>query len=246
MRPRPGHQVDYITLFTLRELGRRVLGLEDEIARLDILLEPIVVDHAWDLLSLYGCGTFAAATLSVAAGDRPQRIRSEAAWAHLCGAAPVPGRVGQDQREDATQPQRQPARQLGAAPHRVDPHGQPPTHPHLRRAPTGRRAAAPRRSCDHSSATSPAKPSSTCPDPTSDHPKLWGGSGSCIRLARLLLPLDSTCRPTPTRSDRGQRGLLEACPPSGRPLSCPPTPRTSPLTSLEASVWGTPVNVGRS
>ena len=68
--------------------------MEDEIARLDILLEPIVVDHAWDLLSLYGCGTFAAATLSVAAGDRPQRIRSEAAWAHLCGAAPVPAGSG--------------------------------------------------------------------------------------------------------------------------------------------------------
>ena len=94
MRPRPGHQVDYITLLTLRELGRRVLGLEDEIDRLDTLLEPIVVDHAWDLLSLYGCGTFAAATLSVAAGDRPQRIRSEGAWAHLCGTAPVPASSG--------------------------------------------------------------------------------------------------------------------------------------------------------
>ena len=93
MRPRPGHQVDYITLFTLRELGRRVLGLEDEIARLDILLEPIVVDHAWDLLSLYGCGTFAAATLSVAAGDRPPTdpLRSGVGSP---GAAPVPAGSG--------------------------------------------------------------------------------------------------------------------------------------------------------
>ncbi len=98
MRPRPGHQVDYVTLFTLRELGRRVLGLEDEIGRLDTLLEPIVAAHAWDLLSLYGCGTFVAATLSVTAGDRPATdpLRSGVGAPVRHGASP--GRVGQDQR----------------------------------------------------------------------------------------------------------------------------------------------------
>jgi transposase len=30
----------------------------------------------------------------VAAGDNPGRIRSEAAWAHLCGVAPVPASSG--------------------------------------------------------------------------------------------------------------------------------------------------------
>ena len=32
--------------------------------------------------------------LLVAAGDHPERLRSEAAWAHLCGAAPIPASSG--------------------------------------------------------------------------------------------------------------------------------------------------------
>jgi transposase len=30
----------------------------------------------------------------VAAGDNPERLRSEAAWAHLCGVAPIPASSG--------------------------------------------------------------------------------------------------------------------------------------------------------
>ena len=32
--------------------------------------------------------------LLVAAGDHPQRLRSESSWAHLCGAAPIPASSG--------------------------------------------------------------------------------------------------------------------------------------------------------
>ncbi|MGZ4681787.1 MAG: transposase, partial [Acidimicrobiales bacterium] len=46
------------------------------------------------LLNLFGCGVFVTATLCIAAGDRPERIRSEAAWAHLCGTAPIPAGSG--------------------------------------------------------------------------------------------------------------------------------------------------------
>ena len=42
------------------------------------------------LLALYGVGPNTAALLLIAAGDHPARLRSEAAWAHLCGAAPIP------------------------------------------------------------------------------------------------------------------------------------------------------------
>ncbi|MGD0064869.1 MAG: transposase, partial [Streptosporangiaceae bacterium] len=35
-----------------------------------------------------------AALLLIAAGDHPERLRSEAAWAHLCGAAPIPASSG--------------------------------------------------------------------------------------------------------------------------------------------------------
>ena len=42
------------------------------------------------LLAVYGVGADTAAILLVAAGDNAARLRSEAAWAHLCGVAPIP------------------------------------------------------------------------------------------------------------------------------------------------------------
>lgn len=45
-------------------------------------------------VALYGVGVDTAAALLVAAGDHPERLRSEAAWAHLCAAAPVPSSSG--------------------------------------------------------------------------------------------------------------------------------------------------------
>ena len=46
------------------------------------------------LLALYGVGPDTAALLLIAAGDHPERLRSEAAWAHLCAAAPIPASSG--------------------------------------------------------------------------------------------------------------------------------------------------------
>jgi transposase len=43
---------------------------------------------------VYGLGPRTAALLLIAAGDHPGRLRSEAAWAHLCGAAPIPASSG--------------------------------------------------------------------------------------------------------------------------------------------------------
>src|SRR5262249_2287375 len=42
----------------------------------------------------YGVGPDTAAVLLIAAGDHPGRLRSEAAWAHLCAAAPIPASSG--------------------------------------------------------------------------------------------------------------------------------------------------------
>jgi transposase len=39
-------------------------------------------------------GPDTAALLLIAAGDHPERLRSEAAWAHLCAAAPIPASSG--------------------------------------------------------------------------------------------------------------------------------------------------------
>ena len=46
------------------------------------------------LLALYGIGPHTAALLLIAAGDHPERLRCEAAWAHLCAAAPIPASSG--------------------------------------------------------------------------------------------------------------------------------------------------------
>ena len=78
----------------LRELGRRVQQLEAEIARIDTELEALVVATAPRMLDVYGCGVHAASLLLVAAGDNPDRLKSEAAWAHLCGTAPIPASSG--------------------------------------------------------------------------------------------------------------------------------------------------------
>jgi len=43
-----------------------------------------------ELLDVFGVGPDTAAALVMAAGDNPERLHSEAAWAHLCGVAPVP------------------------------------------------------------------------------------------------------------------------------------------------------------
>ena len=45
-----------------------------------------------------GLVTHTAALLLIAAGDHPERLRSEAAWAHLCGAAPIPASSGKTRR----------------------------------------------------------------------------------------------------------------------------------------------------
>src|SRR5918996_1563338 len=72
----------------------RVLALDDELAAIDALLAPLVAATAPSLLGLHGVGVDTAATLLVAAGDNPGRLRSEAAWAHLCGVAPIPASSG--------------------------------------------------------------------------------------------------------------------------------------------------------
>ena len=47
---------------------------------------------------MYGVGYDVAAKLLVAAGDNPDRLRSEAAFAHLCGVAPLEASSGKTHR----------------------------------------------------------------------------------------------------------------------------------------------------
>ena len=72
-------------------------ALSSSTAQLDLLDEfivPLVTTRAPGLLALYGIGPDTAALLLIAAGDHPGRLRSEAAWAHLCATAPIPASSG--------------------------------------------------------------------------------------------------------------------------------------------------------
>ena len=94
LRPRPGSMVRYHTLLSLRELGRRAQFPGAQLERLGQLIVPLVAARAPGLLRLHGVGPDTAATLLIAAGDHPGRLRSEAAWAHLCATAPIPASSG--------------------------------------------------------------------------------------------------------------------------------------------------------
>jgi transposase len=98
LRPRPGAVVSYATRIALRELGRRAHFPGGQLERLNELIVPLVTAHAPDLLALHGIGPDTAAVLLIAAGDHPERLRSEAAWAHLCATAPIPASSGKTTR----------------------------------------------------------------------------------------------------------------------------------------------------
>ncbi|MDQ0843363.1 IS110 family transposase [Streptomyces sp. V1I6] len=82
----------------LRRLARRYQHLSEEIADADAELEPLVAQAAPTLVALPGVGTETAAQLLITAGDNPDRLKSEASFAHLCAAAPVPASSGRTHR----------------------------------------------------------------------------------------------------------------------------------------------------
>jgi transposase len=104
---RPGAKRDAasLTKFTLRMLARRAITLQEEIAEIDGILKPLVKETAPELVATLGIGTDAASALLVAADDNPERLRNEAAFAHLCSASPLEASSGKQQRHRA-QPQR--------------------------------------------------------------------------------------------------------------------------------------------
>jgi transposase len=97
---RPGAKRDIVSLtkFTLRMLAKRAIALEEEITEIDAILTPLVNETAPELVATLGIGTDAASTLLVAAGDNPERLRNEAAFAHLCGASPIDASSGKQER----------------------------------------------------------------------------------------------------------------------------------------------------
>lgn len=86
------------TKLAMRSLARRHLRLSEEIAGLDRQLAHLVAEATPALASMRGVGTDTAAALLVAAGDNPERLKSEASFARLCGVAPLAASSGKTSR----------------------------------------------------------------------------------------------------------------------------------------------------
>lgn len=98
-KPRPGRLADITaaTKSTLATLARRIHRFNEEIADLDHDLDGLVAETAPTLVAMFGVGTDIAGQLLATVGDNPERLSSSAAFAHLCGAAPIPATSGRTQ-----------------------------------------------------------------------------------------------------------------------------------------------------
>jgi transposase len=117
MRPNKGSDpIVFTTNVVIRNLARRIKGLNNEMAEVDRMLTTLIENTAPSLLELYGVGTDTAASLLVAAGDNPGRLHNERSWAHLCGVTPLPASSGKTTRYRLN---RGGDRQANAALHRI-------------------------------------------------------------------------------------------------------------------------------
>ncbi|MFC4613085.1 IS110 family transposase, partial [Streptomyces maoxianensis] len=76
-------------VYTLRTLACRIHTLAADIRNLTARIKANVEAVAPALLDQYGVGADSAAVLLIAAGDNPDRLTGEAAFAALCGVSPV-------------------------------------------------------------------------------------------------------------------------------------------------------------
>jgi transposase len=86
------------TKLALRHLARRYQALTAEIEDLDAHLKALVAQAHPKLPTVHGVGPETAAQLLITCGDNPDRLASSAAFAALCGVAPIPASSGKTTR----------------------------------------------------------------------------------------------------------------------------------------------------
>ena len=84
--------------WALKELARRIGFLNDQLERLATRINTLAATTAPALVGMPGVGPHVAAQLLAAAGDNPDRLHSDAAFAKLCGACPIPASSGKTNR----------------------------------------------------------------------------------------------------------------------------------------------------
>lgn len=90
LRPRGLETPEDANRHALRSIAKRWIALNDEIKDLEAQIEQLVLQRAPHLLDEFGIGVDTAAEILIVAGDNPERIRSEAAFAKLAGISPIP------------------------------------------------------------------------------------------------------------------------------------------------------------
>lgn len=100
LRPDQDHLEDpvHAAKAALRSIAQRARSLREEITSLDTQIHALVAATAPATLAVFALGPDTTAALLVAAGDNPDRLRSERAFAHLCGVAPIPASSGKTNR----------------------------------------------------------------------------------------------------------------------------------------------------
>lgn len=92
--PDTGPDTTAAVIHTLRLLARRIDQLTSEARDLHHRMTRVIDAHAPQLLDRPGVGADNAAALLIAAGDNPDRLAIDAAFAALCGVSPVEASSG--------------------------------------------------------------------------------------------------------------------------------------------------------
>jgi len=87
-----------MTRLALRELAQRIGHLDVQLALVGKRLDRITQAVAPALIAIKGVGPEVASTLLMTAGDNPERMKSEASFAALCGSNPIPASSGKTNR----------------------------------------------------------------------------------------------------------------------------------------------------
>ncbi|HEY7927083.1 MAG TPA: IS110 family transposase [Candidatus Dormibacteraeota bacterium] len=94
LRPGPITTPAAAVKLALKGLAGRHQLLTAELTILNAELARLAAEVAPALCAMKGVGSDVAGALLVAVGDNPERMRSESAFAHLCGVAPLPASSG--------------------------------------------------------------------------------------------------------------------------------------------------------
>lgn len=87
-------EIEEAIFASLRMLARIWMEAREHADDAEKRIGAILSEHAPALLDTEGCGPISGATLAIAAGDNPDRMKSEASFAALCGVSPVEASSG--------------------------------------------------------------------------------------------------------------------------------------------------------